>query len=318
MCRKVLSQPASHAHPDPPAQSPSDRPRDDLLAARQAEAAALFVANQAQRTSAERVLQVLIAAVGITVAAGIAQKTMSVVIPLPAVCGLALSYVFRQYADLTTMGAARRRLEDSVNSMIGAPGLIYETAVAPIRREPRLLIILWLMWALIAGAVLAIVAVATVAAAREHWAALAAYLAFTVATLISAYLSFADMRRSWDVAMRALDVHFGSDRLVWIPRVLEARALGRRSPQETVTEFISSVIELGAKHSGGQSPNDHQNLADGLGHERPVWISSKSFAALREHARGYEAESVTAARLISAGLRVIDSRASSIAPSADR
>src|SRR5258708_7629895 len=105
-----------------------------LVETRRAEALAFFDVNQRARTAAERVMALIFSVSSIAASVGVAAKTSRVVLPLPSVLFLLLSYMFQQYGDLTVVGATRRRLEDLVNAAIGGKGLVYETAVAQIRQ----------------------------------------------------------------------------------------------------------------------------------------------------------------------------------------
>lgn len=112
--------------------------RAELSSARREEAITLFQVNQAGRTAVERVVALFFSVAAIAGSVGIAAGTPDVVLPLPALLLLLLSYMFQQYADLTVLGTARRHLEDLVNEGLGGKALIYETAVAQIRQTSPL------------------------------------------------------------------------------------------------------------------------------------------------------------------------------------
>jgi hypothetical protein len=177
----------------------------ELLNMRRDEAMALFHANQAGRNAAERVAVVIVALASIAAAAGIERGSIDVVIPLPALYALLLSYAFQQYADVTVIGAARRRLEDLVNQRLGATALVYETAVAPIRKVPPLSVSVRVLQVLVGVIVAAVLAVASVAAADETVLVRTAYWIGTLLCFGSAGLSFRAMHQSWDEAVSRLD-----------------------------------------------------------------------------------------------------------------
>ena len=104
------------------------------------EAITFFQVNQAARSAMERVIALIFSVSAIAGSVGTAAGTADVVIPLPALIFLLLSYSFQQYADLTVLGAARRRLEDLVNTGLDAESLIYETAIAEIRQKSPLVL----------------------------------------------------------------------------------------------------------------------------------------------------------------------------------
>ncbi len=84
----------------------------DLLATRRAEAAQLFSANQAARARASNTLLIaLLITIGATVT-GIATGKAAVFIPIPPTVLVMLSSAFQQFADVTVLGMARRRLEE--------------------------------------------------------------------------------------------------------------------------------------------------------------------------------------------------------------
>ncbi|HET9593330.1 MAG TPA: hypothetical protein VFP17_10475, partial [Solirubrobacterales bacterium] len=140
----------------------------DRIQTRREEAIAFFHVNQTGRNAVERVVALFFSVAAIAGSVGVAAGTPDVLLPLPALLFLLLSYMFQQYADLTVLGCARRRLEDLVNSELEAKGLVYETAVAQIRQVNPLVRSVRLLQGLLGLVVLAALIVATVVAVREH------------------------------------------------------------------------------------------------------------------------------------------------------
>jgi hypothetical protein len=185
----------------------------------------------------------------IVASVGVAAKTNRVVLPLPALLFLLLSYMFQQYSDLTVIGAARRRLEDLVNAEVGGKGLVYETAVAEIRQVRPLVrsvrVLQGLMGATVGGATIFACWVLFQGAAAL---VVVAFIVVTSLTMLSAGLSYRDMLRSYEAAQEALaDQGLGDDRLVWIPSGLYARALETRGADELDRQAIVRLIEAGLR-----------------------------------------------------------------------
>lgn len=176
-------------------------PSPEILETRRAEALAFFDVNQRGRTAAERVIALIFSVSSIVASVGVAAKTDRVVLPLPALLFLLLSYMFQQYGDLTVVGAARRRLEDLVNAEIGGKGLVYETAVAEIRQvKPLVLsvrVLQGLMGATVGGAT---IFACWVLSQGEAALVVIAFTVVTSLTMLSAGLSYRDMLRSYDAA----------------------------------------------------------------------------------------------------------------------
>jgi hypothetical protein len=126
-----------------------------LTLARRDEAIAFFQVNQAGRTAVERVVALFFSVAAIAGSVGVAAHTPDVVLPLPPLLLLLLSYMFQQYGDLTVIGTARRHLEDLVNQAVEGKGLIYETAVAQVRQVPPLVHSMRLLQSLLGLIVLA-------------------------------------------------------------------------------------------------------------------------------------------------------------------
>lgn len=173
----------------------------EVIQTLRAEAIALFQINQAARTAAERVAQLTFALVAITVAAGINAETDGVAIVLPPVVLLLLSYMFQQYADVAVIGAARASLEARLHTLLGDRCLIYETEVASIHKEPPLVQSLHLLRALVTAVVIATVCVGTfVALDGQRVYIEVGYVVATVASGVSAGLSFVGMLRGFSIA----------------------------------------------------------------------------------------------------------------------
>jgi hypothetical protein len=166
---------------------------------------AFFQVNQGGRNAAERVLALFLTVVAIAGSVGVAADTADVVLPLPALLLLLLSYMFQQYADLTVIGTARRFLEDLVNQEIGGDGLIYESTVAPIRKMPPLSRSMRAFQTLIFAIVLGTTLFGGFTAIWDH--DILVTVGFGVATLAAAascLYSFVQMNRSEDAAIEKL------------------------------------------------------------------------------------------------------------------
>jgi hypothetical protein len=228
---------------------------------RRDEATAFFQVNQAGRTAVERVVALFFSVAAIAGSVGVAAGTPDVVLPLPALLFLLLSYMFQQYADLTVLGTARRRLEDLVNDQLGATGelgakgLVYETAVAQIRQVKPLVHSVRLLQGLLGAVVLGATAMATIVAFNDHSTLVPiSYVTGTSLAIVSAGYSFFHMRRSARVTDEKLaEQGLDDERLVWISADLfdEARRAAKRGELERQTferlirTGLSSRIDTG-------------------------------------------------------------------------
>lgn len=177
---------------------------DALAYARQAEAMALLCANQRARLLGWMLTVVtVLLAVGVVVAAVVAQRDELLLLLGPSTLVLQ-ALMFQLYGDVSVLGAARAALEDAVNEALGAPALLYESYVAPIRKHPPLVGSVRVLQAMISTLV-GIGVVAGVAVALEQDTTLAAgFIAATIAAAIAASLSYRDMMRSSSVASEQL------------------------------------------------------------------------------------------------------------------
>jgi hypothetical protein len=181
-----------------------DREKETIATLR-AEALGLFNVNQAGRQSAERVLALIIAASAVIIGAAINSDDDDVVMILPPLVLLLLSYMFQQYIEVTVTGAARKRLEDLLARRLGAHALIYEYAVAPIRKESSLKGSFRLLQSLVGVVIAAILVVgAWIALDDQRWYVTVAYVVATFASALSAGWSFVQMRSAGDVASESL------------------------------------------------------------------------------------------------------------------
>lgn len=222
--------------------------QEALLETRREEAIAFFHVNQAARTAAERVIALIFSVSAIAASIGAAAETLDVVIPLPALIFLLLSYMFQQYADLTTIGVTRRRLEDQVNAELGGKkGLIYETAVAEIRKKPPLVFGVRLLQTMLGLVALGATVLAAVVALDGHsWLVIAGFAVGTVITFVSALWSFLDMHRSERETLEMLDrQNLGGDRMVWIPEDLYEKALENAKGDELERETLIRLVRAG-------------------------------------------------------------------------
>jgi hypothetical protein len=219
---------------------------------RRDEAMAFFHVNQTGRSAIERVVALFFSVAAIAASVGVAAGTPDVLLPLPALLFLLLSYMFQQYSDLTVLGGARRRLEDLVNDQLGGvKALIYETAVAQIRQVPPLSRSVRFLQGLLLAVVIGATVVATVIAFRDHSALIRiAYVSATVLAIASAVYSYVHMLRTPSIAAEKL-VKQGLDdeRLIWVSSDLfdEARKAGQNGELERQT--FERLIRLGLSKS---------------------------------------------------------------------
>jgi hypothetical protein len=183
-----------------------DKERIELIETYRAEAIALLTTNQQARVAAQRTTATIFAVAGAVIVAGIVARTDDVAIALPAVVLLLLSVLFQQYADVTVMGAARAALERRVAANLGDYGLIYETAVAPIRKRPPLVQSMRVLQTVTSVFVGTVVVVGTVIAFQDQPSAVQiGFTTLTLLSLASAALSYRDMLRSGPVASAELE-----------------------------------------------------------------------------------------------------------------
>lgn len=182
-------------------QSPSP-----LIESRRAEAVELLRLNQRLRMSATwtMIAALVIAATG-TIAAVLARD-LAVLLPLPTVTTLLCALGFQQFADVSVVGAARRDLEQLLDSELGGLALLYESAVAGIRQRAPLVVSVRLLQAAWATSLLALLIAASDAAyssGYEIWVVVA-YSVLTAVALLAAGASYRDMLRSGRRAGRVI------------------------------------------------------------------------------------------------------------------
>jgi hypothetical protein len=223
-----------------------------LVETRRQEAIAFFHVNQVGRTAVERVVALFFSVAAIAGSVGVAAGTPDVVLPLPPLLFLLLSYMFQQYADLTVLGIARRRLEELVNRRIGGKGLIYETAVAEVRKSPPLKRSVRVLQSLLGVVVVGATAVGAVVAINDHnTSILIGFVAGSALAAGSAGYSYWHMLISGRETRTALAKQGLDDRnAVWLParlyyEVVKAKHRGEFE-QETVERLIRSGIEASA------------------------------------------------------------------------
>lgn len=170
--------------------------RDALMALLQ-EASSLLQANQRVRAEATRTLiaSLLLAVAGAIVA--FACNDAKVILPIPEAMLLLASLAFQQFADVSVLGQARKRLETRVNGILGTSALVYETQVAGIRQHPPLVAsvrTLQLVWTL---SMAAVTVYATVIAYSAHSAWVPAlYTVLTALSVLSCACSYVAMLRA--------------------------------------------------------------------------------------------------------------------------
>jgi len=184
-----------------------DEPDRQLVETLRAEGVALFQANQAGRSLVVQIAALMLTAIGVAVAAGISAHSDAVAIPLPPLVLLLLSYVFQQYTDVTVTGAARAAVEDRLAEALGdRRGLIYEYAVAPVRRSGPLVRSVQVLQAMTGLALLAVIGVGLVAAFEGRaWYIEVGFVIGTIFGLLSVALSYRDMLRSHELARREIE-----------------------------------------------------------------------------------------------------------------
>lgn len=217
------------------------------MATRRDEAIAFFQVNQAGRTAVERVVALFFSVAAIAGSVGVAAGTPDVVLPLPPLLLLLLSYMFQQYGDLTVLGQARRHLEELVNYRIGGKGLIYEIAVADVRKTAPLKRSMRVLQSMLAVVVVGATVIGAIVALRDHdKAILLGFAAGTALAAASAAYSFRHMHisaRETDkvLARQGLDDRNG----VWLPGDLHREALKARHSGELEQETLERLLRNG-------------------------------------------------------------------------
>jgi hypothetical protein len=170
-----------------------------------AEALAVFQVNQTARGAAERIFALTFAVTAIAATASTKIGT-EVTLPLPSVVCLLLSYMFQLYADVAVLGAARAWLERQVNQQLGSDVLIYELAVADIRKSRPLVTSVVFLQILVALALIGLLAVGAVVAVRtRECVVIAAYFLVTSLSVCSLVLSLRHKQRAFDIATDRLN-----------------------------------------------------------------------------------------------------------------
>jgi hypothetical protein len=184
----------------------ADDREKELVQSVRAEALALFTVNQAGRQAAERVLVIIVAVSAILVGAMIRGEHDDIAMVMPPLLFLLLSYMFQQYIDVTVTGAAREHLEQKLAGLLRDRGLIYEYAVAPIRKTAPLKWSFRLLQVLIGIVVGGIVITCTsIAFDGQPWYVTVGYGIATLTAALSAGWSGWQMLRAPTLARTALD-----------------------------------------------------------------------------------------------------------------
>ena len=214
---------------------------------RREEAIAFFHVNQTGRNAVERVVALFFSVAAIAASVGVAAGTPDVLLPLPALLFLLLSYMFQQYSDLTVLGNARRRLEDLVNDELGAKGLVYETAVAQIRQVTPLVRSVRYLQGLLGVVVLGATVAASVIAFRDHDALISVgYVVGTLLAAASAGYSYLHMLHTPRIAAEKLAKQgLDDERLVWISSALFEEAQEAAKGGELQREMFERLIRQG-------------------------------------------------------------------------
>lgn len=220
---------------------------------RRDEAIAFFHVNQTGRTAIERVVALFFSVAAIAGSVGVAAGTPDVLLPLPALLFLLLSYMFQQYSDLTVLGNARRHLEDQVNDQLGVKGLVYETAVAQIRQVEPLVRSVRFLQGLLGCIVLGATIFATVVAFDDHSTLIRmAYISGTALTIASAGYSYVHMLRTPHITGEKLaEQGLDDERLIWISSDLFDEAQKAAMRGELRRQTFERLIRLGLSSRDG-------------------------------------------------------------------
>jgi hypothetical protein len=234
---------------------PHSRYLDDpgLVESRRQEAIAFFQVNQAGRNAVERVVALFFSVAAIAGSVGVAAGTPDVVLPLPSLLFLLLSYMFQQYGDLTVLGTARRHLEDLVNVRVGGKGLIYETAVAEVRKSAPLVWSVRLLQSLLGVVVIGAFVVGLKVAIDDHepWILIGFALATTLSAASAGY-SYWHMLISGREADKVLSEQGLDDRrAVWIPADLHREAIKAKRGGELEQQALERLLRGGIESEAG-------------------------------------------------------------------
>jgi TIR domain len=212
-----------------------DQLQQQVIETQRAEALALFQANQAGRTAATQIAALVLTVMGVALATGVSAHTDAVAIAVPPVVLVLVAYMFQQYSDVAVTGAARATLERQIAGELGSHALIYEYAVANVRKSRGLVGSLRILQ-LLTGLFLVVLVGAGVyvaALGQPLWAEIAFGLGTSVG-LIACALSYRDMLRSGSIAARAIDEALASD------HVYEMAETGpQRRPQSRGAELVT-------------------------------------------------------------------------------
>ncbi|MGN6558675.1 MAG: hypothetical protein ACTHLH_11800 [Solirubrobacterales bacterium] len=225
----------------------AENPNFKLVETRRDEAIALLQMSQTRRNVEERVATVLTGVTSIAGSFAVAVNSLNALVPLSPIYLLTLAYMFQEYADMTVIAAARRRLEDLVNTEVGGLGLIYEAVVSPIRSVPPLFrsIRMFQMW--IGLIVNLVTVVAIVVVIRDHNALVIA--SFGVALLLAlatCFYSYLHLLKSGQIAKERLsELGLGERCAVWIKNDLYWEARDRAFGDELENETFERLIKHG-------------------------------------------------------------------------
>ena len=178
-------------------------PEEQLAEARQEEAQALFAAGRAGLERADRLLGLGVSLTAAAAAAGIANGFEQVLLGIPTALSLIYAYVFQVYADVAVMGVGRRRLECVLDMQLGAPALLYETKLAPLRHgdvSPSIPAVQAMYGVLLVGSAIA----GGIVAIDIGLAALIIYAGSTMFAACCLALAVRDMRRAGPRAEQAV------------------------------------------------------------------------------------------------------------------
>jgi hypothetical protein len=119
----------------------------------------------------------------------------------PTVLFLA-AIMFQQFADVSVLGAGRATLEEQLAARLGARALIYEHAVAPVRKRPPLVRSIRALQLAIGALILPLLAAGTYVAleGQRSWPVPVAYFTITTVAALVAAMSYRDMLRAGPVA----------------------------------------------------------------------------------------------------------------------
>src|SRR3954453_15299960 len=166
------------------------------------EADLMFNASRACIERADRVLGLGVTVLTGSVAVGVANDAVEVVLGVPVALGLLISYVMQVYADAVAMGMARKRIEQHLADRLGQEILIYERRVAAERHSHGVSFVTGIgVGLLFAGSVAAGLVIAL---QEDRWWVTAGYAVAAAAASLTTVISWSDMVKTPERAEAAV------------------------------------------------------------------------------------------------------------------